>query len=710
MSHAPEDIRKQYSRELAALLAKPEGQRLTRLLQLHGYLGCPTEAKPDPVFETGEPHAISIWRPCFHDGAMIFERPEPGPFGDHYAARRSFAAAKPEGTKRICFFGESAAAGYLYAPHLTPAQILETQMRTVMNAPVEVIDLARTNETLDSLVATIGRARQLRPDALVIFAGNNWNLLETPLVSPYTPSAAARQRYGEALRTGGAFGPIELAARDMLDKAADAMTRIAELARTISAPVVWVTPEINLADWETLQPPPVLPGEGTAQWFAALARGRAALDRHDWEGAADAAKAMLDLDEGTGPTAYRLLSRARRGGGDARRAAAYARAEADSAHYAAMCFLAAPQITSLARELQTRAAEAHGFRHVDLPKVFAAHTGSPLTDRRLFLDYCHLTREGMKVAMAATSAALARVFGHKDDRADAAALAARLPDPEITAEADALAKFGAAVHSAHRLLTLDGKRDILAYWTQAALNASADIAETMRDFVAARLAPCPAVLTAAQARNAVSAFPMTPQHGWRWDFLDADMLLAIRDALARHDAELAAAVDGLLLERATAGAEAGNEHPDRMLWDPLVRFYPDTMPMNDLTGRAIHRAPWPVTELAAFADGAGDLTLRLEARLPTADDSEARRGQLAIAVNGHEIGPLACTDRWTRRSIALPRAALRPGLNRVAIRWPDRPSAGATPLRPAAERLELGIEADLHAVFGEIFSVSITPT
>ena len=98
--------------------------------------------------------------------------------GDHYATRQTLPARKTPGTRRICFFGESVAAGYLYAPHLTPAMVLEEQLRQTSDTHAyEVIDLARTNETLDGLLTTVRRSLQLNPDVLVLFVGNNWTLL-----------------------------------------------------------------------------------------------------------------------------------------------------------------------------------------------------------------------------------------------------------------------------------------------------------------------------------------------------------------------------------------------------------------------------------------------------------------------------------------------------------------------------------------------------
>ncbi len=148
-----------------------------------------------------------------------------------------------------------------------------------------MIDLARTNETLPSLAATVRASLQINPDVLVLFAGNNWNLLETPEVSPYAPSVAARQRYGQALREEGIAGPIGLAAERLRQAAEAAFGDIAELAWAVHIPVVVVIPEVNLADWETRQPPVWLSGDGTGRWHALYAEAVERLDQHDFAGA-----------------------------------------------------------------------------------------------------------------------------------------------------------------------------------------------------------------------------------------------------------------------------------------------------------------------------------------------------------------------------------------------------------------------------------------
>lgn len=50
----------------------------------------------------------------------------------------------------------------------------------------------------------------------------------------------------------------------------------------------------------------------------------------------------------------------------------------------------------------------HRVAVIDLPRVLGEWVNGAFPDRRLFMDYCHLTAEGLRVAMAAIAEALLR--------------------------------------------------------------------------------------------------------------------------------------------------------------------------------------------------------------------------------------------------------------------------------------------------------------
>jgi hypothetical protein len=701
------DPRKASCEELAERLATPEGLRIARLLQQAKLLNAqPAEPEPVPIPRRRGPRPISIWQPQGDEAVWV--RPAPGPFGDHFATRRELRPKRSELPLRVAFFGESAAAGYLYAPHLTPAGVLEDHLKAAGGeANFEVIDLARTNETLAGLLATVRASLQINPDVLVLFVGNNWNLLETPEVSPYTPSVAARQEVAAALRADGMGGVARLA-RERLRAAATAVfDEIALLAWTVVIPVIVVIPEVNLADWENRQPVPWLPGDGVARWHQIYREAVAHLDAGRPAAAAEAARALLALDGGSCPTGWRVLARARQAQGDLKGAAEAARAEVSAALYPNLAFLGAPQATTEIQDLLREMSRRHGFLCIDLPEVFASHTGSPLTGRRLFLDYCHLTAEGMHVAMAAVAAEVLQLSGLVESPPSGPELAAAGPSP-VTPEAEALARLGAAIHSAHRLLTTGPKAPLLEHWCAAALAASPGIEATLLDLVEARSAPCPAVLTAAQQRNAESPYRLLLQHGWQWDHLDADVLAAIRKTLPDHAGEIdrrLLAFHGVREEGTELAGFNLTVPPFFFLWEPLERFYPDVMSFEDLAAPAYLRSPWPETSFALLTTEDRDVEIELTVRLPPPPGAERRTGEVTVTVNGEKAGSFAAAERWSRSRLRLARRALLPGLNRLTLAWPSPPPVEGDPLAAAVERLELGLAADLHPVFGEVFSL-----
>jgi hypothetical protein len=642
---------------------------------------------------------ISIWQPAEVDGEPVFVRPDPLPLGDHYAAVRVLRPKKAELPLRVGFFGESVAAGYLYAPHLTPARVLESQLRAAGGDDnFEVVDLARTNETLSSLAETVRTSLQINPDVLVLFVGNNWNLLETPETSPYAPSVEARQRYAQALREEGIEGSLRRAAEALREKAEATLGFIGLIARAVQIPVIVVIPEVNLADWEDRQPPVWLPGDGTTRWHSLYVEAVGRLESRDFDGALVATASMLELDAGRCAATWRLRARCFEGLGDFDQAAEAARSEIDATAYPTLAFLGAPRATTAAREILLGTARRHGFFPVDLREVFARHTGSPFPGRRLFLDYCHLTVEGIQAAMAAVAAEVLNLSGMPFSTPE-------FPAPRISPEAEATARLGAAVHTAHRLLTVGPKRPILEHWCQAALDASPEIEEAMLDLVEARCAPCPAVLTAAQQRNLASPYRLLLQHGWRWDHLDAELIEAIQAVLEQRGRPVGERITRLLLAHHGVSKAGKDLTEPPYLWEPLERFYPEVMRFEDLSERATFRSPWPESSFCLVCDAERDVEVEPTLRLPAAVPGESRRGRVRIAVNGAEVGGMDATERWSRASLLVPRSFLKPGLNRLSLRWPPPETDGEAALRAAVERLELGLAADLHPVFGEIFSL-----
>ncbi len=707
------DPRRERANELARLLASERGDRAIRLLQT---LGTRPERPPTAMEPSLDPAAgprpISIWKPIESEGGFLFRRPEPGPYGDHHADRLEISAAKPTGTRRLILFGESVAAGYLHAPHLTPAKLLQRQLdclgKGALEGPAwEVVDLARSNETLGPMARTVEASIQLAPDLLVIFAGNNWNLLETPELSPHAPSVAGRQRYARAMARYGSAGPEQLAHRALDRKARRAFGHIARTAEASGAAVLLLLPEVNLADWESRQPPAWLPGDGNRRWYALSTEARQSLARGESAAAETAARAMLQLDGGLCPTSHRLLAKSLSAQGRNEEALEAARQEVDQDPYTRLCFLGAPRANTWAREALAEAAEAHGFVTLDLRSLFAAQAPEPgaFPGRRLFLDYCHLSLEGMHLAMAAVAAQVM-------DRPVEETLA-ELPAPgkmaDLPTAARATARLGAAVHGAHRLLA-EKPEEILEYWCRRAVDAAPEALSLLVDLALARAAPLPAVLTPAQNRVLASPYPLSLQHGWRWEGLDPDLLRVALELLSTRDPEGKGNIEQALLRFHGVHAREDGSQIDLSrqpyLWRPLERFFPEVMSFADRTSRATLRCPWQETSFCLVAEAGQDLLLEPRLRLPPfASTLRPRAGEVEFLLDGHSFARLPLNETWCKKEIPLPGHLLHRVLHQLTLRWPELPRVDADPLAPVIRRLKEGQEAELHPIFGEVYSL-----
>lgn len=532
------------------------------------------------------------------------------------------AAAAPQGERcRVAFFGESAAAGYLYAPEWTPAKALAEYLGG------GVVDLSRTNETLAGFLRQLVAAPPA--EIFVVFIGNNWELLETPEISPYAPSTEARMRFAGLLRGDSWNGAARHAAQTLAVKVRRTLDALARFATRYGSQVVLVIPEVN-EEWAVLQPDVLRP----------LAR------------------------QLPGPV------------------------EPDEESYHKMALLGSPRLTVAGRRLLNEAAKRHEWRSVDLREVFVQHK---LRDNEAFLDYCHLTSEGMRVAMKAVALAIQGEAG----------IANLAPAPTL----EALAYLGAAVHTAHRHPPTEGKKELIVRRLQEAVAADPDVVDAFWDLVEARSTPLPAFLTAAQPRNLASPFRLGFQHGWRWDFVDADLVQAIGVVLAENGDPEAPAKIATRFARFLAVGETGRELAQApFLWDPLERFYPEAMAFADLDERATLRSPLPWIRFCLVVAKPAEVLLKLTLRRPLpADDS------VVLKINGESVAELPACPTWQREQVRLPAATVREGLNELEIRWPEiageaLDGAYAT----AVEDLALGRETEMHPVYGEVAAITAT--
>ena len=594
---------------------------------------------------------IQIWQP---HGNQWF-RPQPGPLGDHYSAVEVLQAKVAGGPTRVLLVGESVAAGYLLAPTYTPALVLDGLLNDY-----EVVDLARTNESLASLEVTVEQGLQLEPDVVVMWAGNNWLLRDLATLSPYHRRASHRVELAQALRSGG-LSSVQSFVRDRVHAYAHPrLERVARMIQSIGARLVVVIPEVNLIDWDHRQPVTWLPADGVDEWYDAYNTAQ--------EDPGSAARRMIAVDRGSCATSHRTASRTTDLSGDDRLSACRRAVVAATGPLRAT--MTAPMVTEDVQMMLRQWADRHGFDIVDVASVIERR--GELPDRIWFLDYCHHTTLGIEQVMGAVADVISPTTSG----------AAPCPTPTTLATA----AVGALVHTSHRLVSSDNRQPLLRYWRDQALRSDPGARELIEWLIESRLGAAPPVLNPALSKIVDSANSFGFAHGLRPLGVDAGALIALGATPAQ-------------LSRIRTRAERA--WPADTTWEPAEHLWTDLMLSGESDDVAYHRSIWPRTNLAVVVDKAGAHQIEITARLPNSGIASLHLGTWSVELN------LAPT--WATRSIEVPAGVVEPGLHRLSISWP-LPVQSSDVWPTMLADLASDRPTMLHPVFGEIYSLRFSRT
>lgn len=650
------------TRRLSELLASEDGTLVLARLQSLALAARLTGASPRPAETEGR---IGVWEPRLAaDGALEFVRSEACAHEWRFWA--DVERIPPKARRRVVLLGESAARGYLYDPAVTPATVLQRML-----PGAEVVDLARTDLTAPELASLLDGLHALEPDVIVLFAGNNWHTVLFELTELQRLAAIVRERGYAGCRRVFIDEIVVPRARALMDA-------LAGTARDLGAEVVVVVPEFNLRDWrgEPSVQAPVLADGGNVAWMEARRRGREAVQRGDVDAASVAAEDMLALDGGTSAVGPALAAEALLVAGRRKEA----RVQLEAARDAIYGILVAhsPRCPGEVQNVLRDKAAEHRFELVDLPRVFERALGGDLPDRRLFLDYCHLTLEGMRMAVAEVAA---RLGGEPAAGA-----------PAVDPADEGVAHFLAAIHNAHY-----GQSDeIVRHHCARALELYPGVADVMLAFVDSQL-----------------------RHAERWMCLSFETLLrpaAGRRYLAPTDPRVMEKLADFVLIEAMVGALEAAGVAARVHAAALLRE-------DDASGRVVdllaaRRRATTFRERGGYSLGperayvqaldttsaffvtradARPLRCRLTCRLP------GGKGAVVVSMNGVPASTLPAWREWTTFEFTLPGTA---GINRIELAWPVLPPPPDS-LERAARRLERGAYPDVLPVLGEVHAFMV---
>jgi hypothetical protein len=684
---AAEQSHRIWAERLAQKLLTEDGADTGRLLRLTGLLGSifgdehrkPIATSVMPAKKDGS-QSVGIWHRDARTGDFVRSR-EMLIDWDLWANVERISAKQSR--TRVVLLGESTARGFLYDPQFSVAAALESALRSQMEN-VEVVDLARTNLGLE--ITDLAKAALiLQPDVVVIFAGNNWGWTDLRDVHPASATIAA---------ASGVPGLKRFIEARHSQTAEEIIRNIANVYADAGVPFVWVIPEFNLADWKdpVTNAPHLLNGRNR-EWLKEYARAVAALEGGDSDHAWALASKLIEIDEGTTVSGYYILAECSRRRGDVRGM----RSCLESARDAVIwwdTFARTPRPYSVTRNtLRTEIGKCRNAQFVDLSTVFSDHLNGGIPGKELFLDYCHLTASGIKVAMAATATAVLRLVNNAEIAWRD--LARHVAGP--SADADSEAHFLAAIHNAH----WHQPYDIVHHHCATALSLSSRIAQVMAPFIDLQTKRTP-LLRMCKAAEQIAQTTSPSVHHYLFRFnhqrLDKVLLEAVANSLLKAGMDRREHLQRLQTREHSVSSRRINllDHyycsssgqPQEAQW---VR--PRTRTRVDY-----YKAYWPESKFVFLSEPLQPVRLDVTWRRPCAQSSDT----VSLEVNGQLQAEIAVGAEWDTWEVHVDVDAVKEGVNEVIVRWPFPQHAGQQVLDAIVDDIDSGLNPELFPVFGEI--------
>jgi hypothetical protein len=641
---------------------------------------------------------VGIWQRQKQDAKASFMRRQEEM--DQWHEWANVGRIEPKGSKlRVLLVGESVARGYFYDPVFTPAAVLAQLLKGEFGSDaVEVIDLARSNMSWEIRELAIS-ALSLEPDAVVLFCGNNWRL-------GVLYDHVALECYIAALKTGGVAGLRDSIINGVRQCAEQVVRDIAEAYGNRGIPLFWIVPEFNLADWhEQRKNAPHLGGDANREWLEHFGRAEEAMRSGDFCQASRHAREMMKIDDGLSATGALILADCERQQGHSasvRECLEFSR-DADIWDWMAV---KSPRVSSQVQSVISAQKSVPGNFVIDLRELISEQLGADaVPDRRWFLDYCHLTSEGIRVSMAAAAAALLRRF--KGTTHTWAQLYSHSPAPTRAVEADA--RFLAAMHNAH----WGQPPETILRLCAEALQASSGIADVMALVAQLQSDRVPTVLSQVGEQSLAVISPAVQhfifrQHTQRFDRalvtsicqvlagVQPDRLKDLDELRAREHSPANHCVD--LLDHYYSSDAC---QPYETSWNlPQIRF------SKRLYWADYYRAYWRESLFIFGAHCDDPVALRLVLRL---ECPEHETREVTVSLNRERIWQGPVGESWMTVEVDLQCSGMLTGANEIRLLWPDPIFPGVAAVDLAADRLARGIMLPLRPVFGEIHQATVGP-
>jgi hypothetical protein len=517
----------------------------------------------------------------------------------------------------------------------------------------------------------------LEPDVLVVFAGNNWG--------PLNGLDDGQQRrlvdlLGDPQSWADARALLEQHLRSQVETL---FGELGGLCRRV--PVVFVLPAFNLADWHSPDALPLLDKPAVRTWRAELGEAERALDRGDTVTAERHARALMALDQGTVGRPFEILAACMKAAGRT----AERRQALELARDSEFLFSRAstPRCFGVTTDAIRHHAAAQRVALVDLPLRFQDCATDGVTGRHAFLDYCHLTSDGIQIAMASIAEAVLDACG-----------AGRVSWTELRDAAPAPAPPTAALarlFAAHHNCVLEQPQRLIEHHCREALRLDAGVADAMADLIELQIRRQPMVLCSAFQRFRLVAGGALDRYcdpTGGASFPNAALAQAAIDALRPLAPAIARRLDGL----------SRSEHTSRRQTVSLLekRYWRTGFLRVPLwTQLEYYRAHGQVCEFALPPNQSSALRVVLTTRLgPNTNAGE----DIEVRINGCHVQSVPASQTWQTNAFVIAPERIAREYNVISILWPIPDRAWNDELLEQTQWGEAELQPVQYPIFGEI--------
>ncbi|MFT5821729.1 MAG: tetratricopeptide (TPR) repeat protein [Crocinitomix sp.] len=636
--------------------------------------------KNEPVNETEK---IGIYKSEQVNGENGFVRSDE--YKSHfYLSQRhtDFIRRDKTTTKRILLFGESVARGLFYEPYYGPAQVLEEILNTTSSATVEVVDLAVTSSSSVEILQLCKQSLVLSGDTVVIFAGNNWKREILLGLSP----VELNKVYEEITSGNPNFENVNEQIQYGFDRMVNAFFSIlTQIYKDKGVDLLFVLPEFNLMDFRSseLDQEMYMPNGRTQDWIAVNKKGIEALKNENFVDLEALAEELIQLNP-FHPKGYEWLADCRINEGQVQAAKELLRSAYDKGIYRAT--ITFPRIYGELKKAIVRNCAEHNVNLIRSDEIFENHGEHKIPDKTLFLDYCHLSSEGIVLSMKACAEKLANIWNDVSLNTEKLETYELKTDPKVLSKAH----FFAALHN-----NLCGQNfEIVDYHCKKTFEFDKDAINNMRGYMELSISNTPWNLSK-EALN----------------FIENELLglgLVKYEGHARMDSHITRSIRGILdannLHNNYAqilSEKYGAETLEIDLLDPkfAVNSFQIIGELEE-KGKSFYSEINLKTAFNFFIPGNDSVKIKITLRIP--DYSTATPVQ--VFINNQLIEKINAGTTWRTFNIPVSTAQLIDGVNSISIHWP---LPATNPKKGVILGSITDFENAVSPVLGELYNLTV---